>query len=158
MTDNKTEFDKRYRKGGRFKKKDSDRLTLKSVSQARREEQHSDFTTRAMGYVVPGFLEQDKQDKSTAGSKEKRRQGFWLAAIAMVSDDPDIKPKAAWNMLPGSDHDLWQFERDGDKMVRRYHGRDKLLKKSQDWSTLTYSAFRQGYIYKARKEIRTPDK
>jgi hypothetical protein len=158
MTDDENELDKLYRKDGRFRKKDSDRLSLKGVRQAGGEENHSDFTTGAMRYVVPGYQLQEKKEKSDAGSRKTRRKGFWEAALFMVQADPKIKPKAAWKKLPKFEHGPWRFEIDGDDMVQRYHGRDQSTKKSQDWQTLKYEAFRQGYIYEARKTNLAPDK
>jgi hypothetical protein len=147
MSDKK-ELDLEYRKNGRFEKRDSDRLSLKAVRQASGDKQYSDFTTRAMTYVVPGHLMQERQDKARSGSASKKKQGIWLAVCEIRASDPNMDADAVWKNLDGRDVEgRWTLELDEDTVYQYRLGTDET-------KSIKYSTFVRHYYKEALRNSR----
>ena len=111
----KKEFVEYHDEDGRFRKKDHDRLALKSAEAVNDERDLSDFTAKAAGYVVAGYQEQYKKGKSRIGAADKKKKGIWSAVVQLRREHPDIDPDAVWNNLNSKTVDnQWDLEiRDG---------------------------------------------
>ena len=110
----------------RFKKKDHDRLAKKAVEHVTGEYILSDSSTEFAAHIVPGYQEQDKQDKKHAGSSPKRKEGIWQEAAQQLAHDPDIGADSLWHALDGAkvgftwelwieDDRLYQYDLEAEK-------------------------------------------
>ena len=131
------------------------RVATKQIEQSDGELIISDSSANDHREIVSNFSEQYIGQKSEAGSHPKRNEGVWQATLEILKENPKFLPRQAWKMLESVDALEWAFEIEDDLLFTRYYGRDRQRK---DPPSLTFDAYRIGYVYKAREELGIPVK
>lgn len=128
------------------------RISITDVARAARKLQEekdgkrkiSDFSTPALRQASLGFESQYKDDKSRAGSAEKKKQGIWSAVKQIRHDDPHIDADSLWHSLNGARIEpRWELDVDGDRIYQT----DLESGKIED---IGYSTFVRHYFTKAK--------
>ena len=111
----------------------------------------SDSSATAHLEIVPGFEEQYLGQKSEAGSRIKRNDLIWQATLEILEKNPKATPREVWEILDMVELPFgWALETADEKIFLRYEGLDPKIKNP---ASISFSAFRTGYVYKVRTKL-----
>ena len=138
----------------RFLKEDYDRLALKAAEALNGERELSDFSTTASRYVVAGFQAQDTNDKSIAGSADKKIEIVERITTERLTRDLSESARSIFDSFPQTDSDKWGLRVEENTLFIDYYGRDRIESGRRTAWTLAFESFRTGYFSPIRKKIR----
>ncbi len=119
---------KKYFVDGKLLKKDHDRLARKGVDQAFGGGDYSEATGTAASYVVPAFQEQERKQKSIAGSANKKKMGIWNGVQQHLASNPDYDADSLWTSLDHTRVDFkWELWIDEDRIYQSNLDSDKTV-------------------------------
>ena len=145
---------KKYFVNGRLQKKDYDRLVEKLVKAYSGEAEYSGFTGTALQCMPTAYQAQEKDDLSRGGSGKTKNEGVIRATLELLDNDPDIKPKQAFDLIPSVDLLRWSISMFEGDLVTTYQGTDLPNGRKRESRPLGYESYRTSYFYEVRKEFR----